>query len=187
MEKEQWEAIKNRDKAYDHLFVYVNRKTGVICRPSCRKKVTTPQNILIFDSVEDAVAAGYRVCKICHPDRDCWKGARQELAELTCKILEENYLQPYSLDELADRLHMNKHYLLRTFKMVMDETPLQYHNRYRCEKAKELLKNPDLSVSYIARETGYNSASHFSRVFGKVEGCTPSDYRKQYFAELEGK
>ena len=185
MEKEQWEAIKKKDKDYDGSFVYVNRKTGVICRPSCRKKETSPQNIIIFDTVQDAIEAGYRACKICHPDRDCWKGARQELTEMACQFLEETYLQPYSLDVLADSLHINKHYLLRTFKTILGETPLQYHNRYRCEKAKELLKKPELSIAYIARETGYNSASHFSRVFDKVEGCTPSEYRKQYFEELE--
>jgi len=185
LEKEQWEAIKKKDPAYDQSFVYVNRKTGIICRPSCKKKEISPKNIIIFDTVEEAVDAGYRPCKLCHPDRDCWKGARQELTEMACRILEKNYLQPYSLDSLAESLHINKHYLLRTFRMIMDETPLQYHNRYRCEKAKELLRKPELSVFYIAMETGYNSASHFSRVFDRIEGCTPSEYRKRYLEGLE--
>ena len=187
LEKEQWEAIKNKDANYDGKFVYVNRKTGTICRPSCRKKTISPNQIIIFDTVEGAIKAGYSVCKICHPDRDCWKGARQELAEMACRILEENYLQPYSLDLLADSLHINKYYLLRSFKMIMDETPLQYHNRYRCEKAKEMLQKPELTISYIAMETGYNSVSHFSRVFDKTQGCSPSEYRKKYLKELEGR
>ena len=82
LEKEQWEAIKKKDKDYDNSFVYVNRKTGVICRPSCKKKAISPQNIIIFDTVQEAIEAGYRACKICHPDRDCWKGAGQELTEI---------------------------------------------------------------------------------------------------------
>ena len=185
MRKDQWLAIKNKDASYDGQFVYVLKTTGTICRPSCDKKVSSPQNVLIFDTLEQAMAEGYHPCKRCRPDHKGWKGARQELADAVGKAIRENYIRDFSLQELADSLHINKFHMLRTFRAVTGETPLQYHNRYRCEKACELLKQQELSISYIALETGFNSASHFSRVFSKILGMTPSEYRKAYLKSLD--
>ena len=185
MTKEQWQAIKNKDSEYDGKFFYVLRTTGTICRPSCEKKTSSPKNVIIFDTFEDAVAAGYHPCKRCRPEMDEWRGAKKELAEAAKKIVEENYKNDFSLENIADELHINKFYLVRTFKEVMGETLLQCHNRIRCEKAMEMLKTPELSMSYIAYETGFNSASHFTRVFGKAAGMTPSQYRKNYLESLD--
>ncbi|MBQ9030983.1 MAG: methylphosphotriester-DNA--protein-cysteine methyltransferase family protein [Parasporobacterium sp.] len=172
-------AIRNKDASYDGKFVYVLKTTGTICRPSCEKKVAAPNNIIVFDSTEEALAAGYHLCKRCRPDQVGWKGARQELTDDVLKLIHENYARDFSLEVLAEELHINKFHLLRTFKLVTGQTPLQYHNWYRCEKAKELLRQPELSISYIAYETGFNSASHFSRVFNRVTSMTPSEYRKE--------
>ncbi len=185
MTKEQWQAIKNKDASYDGQFVYVLRTTGTICRPSCGKKVSSPQNIIVYNTYDEALAAGYHLCKRCRPDYAEWKGARVELAQAAGNYIRKNYAKEFSLDKMADFLHINKFHLLRTFKGVTGETPLAYHNRYRCDKAKELLQQEELSVSYIAFETGFNSASHFSRVFSKVVGNTPSEYRKQYLQSLD--
>ena len=185
MTKEQWQAIKNKDASYNGRFVYVLRTSGTICRPSCEKKTCSPKDIMIFDTYDEALAAGYRACKRCHPEAADWKGAKMELALAAKKLIEENYMKDFSLDELADKMHINKFYLLRTFKEVTGETTLQYHNHIRIDKAKELLKQPELSMSYIAYETGFNSASHFSRVFVKVAGITPTEYRKEYLKNLD--
>ena len=185
MTKEQWQAIKNKDHTYDGRFVYVNRNTGTICKPSCGKKLIAPESIILFSDVGEAMAAGYHVCKKCHPEYKDWKGARQELAEAAIKIIEETYTEPFSLEALADRLHVNKYYVLRTFRQITNETPLQYHNRCRCEKAMELLQQPELSISYIAFEVGYNSSSHFARRFREATGMTPSEYRRNYLRSLD--
>lgn len=182
--KEQWQAIKNRDKSFDGQFVYVNRNTGTICKPSCGKKVISPENIILFNDVEQALNAGYHVCKKCHPEFKDWKGARQELAESARQEILSHYQEAFSLDALADSLHINKFYLLRSFKQVTGETPLQYHNRIRCEKAGDLLQQVELPIAYIAFETGFNSASHFSRRFKEVTGMTPSEYRRSYLESL---
>ena len=104
--------------------------------------------------------------------------ARLDLADSVEKKIRENYTKPFSLEQLAQSIHINKFHMLRTFKSVTGKTPLQYHNFCRCEKAKELLANESLSISFIAIETGFNSSSHFSRVFLNITGQTPSKYRK---------
>jgi len=185
MTKEQWQAIKNKDEEFDGKFYYVLKSTGIICRPTCDKKVSNPFNVIVFEKLDDALAAGYHPCKRCRPDYPGWKGAKRELAEAVGKYIRENYMKQFSLEEVAEHIHINKFHLLRTFKAVTGETPHQYHNRYRCEKASELLRQPELSVSFVAMETGFNSASHFSRVFGNVTGQTPSEYRKSYLRSLD--
>ena len=51
------------------------------------------------------------------------------------------------------------------------------------EKAKELLRRPDVSISDVGEAVGFVSSSHFSHVFRKTEGCTPSEYRLRFLPE----
>lgn len=185
MTDEQWEAIKNKDASYDGQFFYALKTTKIVCKPSCVKKTCSPKNVVIFSTVEEAIEAGYQPCKRCRPDQAEWKGAKKELADTACRLIQENYKNAFSLDELAEKLNINKYYLLRAFKETVGDTPFSYHNGIRCEAAKEMLGNPEYNIAYISKETGFNSASHFSRVFAKTVGMTPSDYRKQYLKSSE--
>ena len=80
---------------------------------------------------------------------------------------------------------MDKSYLLRTFKEIKGYTLLEFHNIVRTEKAKEMLQRPELPIAFIASEAGYVSASHFTQVFRKVTGQTPSQYRTAYLRSLD--
>ena len=182
--KEQWQAIKSCDKQYDGSFFYGLTTTKKVCRPSCPKRSYDPKRIVIFSSVDEAQAMGYRPCARCRPELPDWAGAKAELARAAERLIRERSAEKFSLAALAAALHVDKSYLLRTFKCVTGSTPLEYHNRVRCEAARELLTRPELSVSYIASEVGYVSASHFSRIFRKLFGCTPTEYRDRYLNSL---
>ena len=179
MTEEEWQAIQNRDPSYDGRFFYVLKTTGKICRPSCNKKTPAAKNVLIFRTCEEAEAEGYQPCGRCRPDELAWKGIKAELAENAALLIRQHDTETFSLDKLADSLHINKYHLLRTFKEVTGKTLLQYHMECRCEKAKELLGKSDLAVADIAVAMGFHSTSDFSRVFRKTEGITPSVYRKR--------
>lgn len=185
MTKEEWLAIKNSDKNYDGKFYYALRKSHKVCRPSCRKPSLRPEKIIIFDTLQEALDKGYQPCSKCRPDKENWEGARVELANAAQRLIEEHYQDKFSLDTLAKELFVDKSYLLRTFKEIKGHTLLEYHNLVRCGKAKELLQRPELPVAYIASETGYISASHFTQVFRKVTGETPSQYRAAYLRSLD--
>ncbi len=86
--------------------------------------------------------------------------------------------EKFSLEEMAKALFVNGSYLLRTFKRHTGTTPLDYHHQLRCAKAKELLAQADLTVSQVGEAVGFVSSSHFSHIFRKTEGCTPSEYRR---------
>ena len=183
--KEQWDAIKNCDKRFDGRFYYGLKSTRRVCRPSCPKRSYDPKKIIIFDTLDDALSKGFQPCSRCRPDLPDWSGAKSELSSAAEKRIRARYMEKFSLSSLADELHVDKYYLLRTFKSVTGRTPLEFHNFVRCEAARELLTRPELSVSFIASEVGYASASHFSQVFRKMVGCTPSEYRDRYLRSLD--
>ena len=92
--------------------------------------------------------------------------------------IEDHSSEKFSLQAIADALFVNKSYLLRTFRHFTDMTPLYYHNLIRCSKAKDLLISTDQSITEIGETVGFMSSSHFSHIFRKTEGCTPSEYRR---------
>ena len=121
----------------------------------------------------------------CDGNASVVKSVQQELADAIGREIRAHYTEDFSLELLAESLHINKFYLIRIFKKVTGETPMHYHNGYRCEKACELLQNPAIPVAAVGEETGFHSASHFSRVFRKVMHQTPSQYRKAFLRNKE--
>ena len=63
----------------------------------------------------------------------------------------------------------------------MNMTPMRYLNNLKMETATSLLLNSDLSVKEISWKLGFSSQYHFSRNFKAYSGCTPTDYRANYF------
>ncbi|MCR4956630.1 MAG: helix-turn-helix domain-containing protein [Lachnospiraceae bacterium] len=178
MKDEQWNAIVNRDKSYDGVFYWGCKKTKIVCRPSCTTKIADRDNVEVFDDLDSAIAAGYRCCYRCRPEKEDWQGTTAELAKNVKWVIEQQYAEKFSLERLEDTLHVNADYLARVFRKEMGITPLHYHNYVRCEKAKELLRSSDQSVSMISYDVGYATPSHFAKVFKSINGQTPLEYRK---------
>ena len=101
----------------------------------------------------------------------------ESLAQAAQNYIETHSRERFSLEKMAGALYVNGSYLLRTFKRYTNMTPLSYHHLIRCGKAKELLLQTDQSISEIGEAVGFVSSSHFTHVFRKTEGCTPSEYR----------
>ena len=100
------------------------------------------------------------------------------LSDAAQAYMEAHSEEKFSLEEMERALYVNGSYLLRTFKRHTGMTPLSYHHQLRCAKAKALLAQTDLSISQVGEAAGFVSSSHFSHIFRKTEGCTPSEYRK---------
>ena len=107
------------------------------------------------------------------------KSQGQFLSEAACAYLDAHSAEKYSLAEMAKALYVNGSYLIRVFKRHTGMTPLAYHHRARCAKAKELLAHTDMTVSEVGEAAGFTSSSHFSHIFRKTAGCTPSEYRRR--------
>lgn len=94
--------------------------------------------------------------------------------------LDAHYVEDVSLDLLADHFHVNKFYLMRRFRQQYDMTIGNYLIRTRISAAKRLLRFSDLTLEEIGARVGIPDANYFSRIFKKVEGTTPSQYRKSW-------
>ena len=105
------------------------------------------------------------------------KTSGELLAQSAVSYIESHAQEKFSLQAMAGELFVNGSYLLRVFRKYTGFTPLAYHNYIRCERAKELLIHSDDSISDIGEAVGFVSSAHFSHIFKKTEGCTPSEYR----------
>lgn len=91
--------------------------------------------------------------------------------------IERHSAEKFSLQTLSEALFINGSYLLRLFKARTGQTLLSYHNRVRCDKAQALLRDTELSISEVGEAVGFVSSAHFSHVFKKTTGMTPTEFR----------
>ncbi|MBE5876073.1 MAG: helix-turn-helix transcriptional regulator [Lachnospiraceae bacterium] len=94
------------------------------------------------------------------------------------KSFDTAYYEPFSLDELARKYQISKYRLCREFSQYFQETPLQYINQVRIEKAKELLLSTDDKIGVIGQRVGIDNTNHFIRLFKDKTGVTPLYFRK---------
>lgn len=87
--------------------------------------------------------------------------------------------EPFSLDDAANRYHINKFRLCREFAAHFQDTPLQYLNHVRIEHAKDLLLNTDEKICDIGQMVGFENTNHFIRLFKEKTGVTPLKFRKE--------
>ncbi|HYG22462.1 MAG TPA: helix-turn-helix domain-containing protein [Verrucomicrobiae bacterium] len=99
------------------------------------------------------------------------------------EFIHEHQTEELSLGQVARAVNTSTFYFCKMFKKVTGINFTDYLSRVRIEKAKNLLLNPNLRVSEIAFEVGFQSLTHFNRVFKKILGQSPTEYR----AHLLGK
>ncbi|MDB6067978.1 MAG: AraC family transcriptional regulator [Pedosphaera sp.] len=95
------------------------------------------------------------------------------------QFINEHQADDLSLGAVAEAVNTSTFYFCKMFKKATGLHFTDYLSRVRIEKAKNLLLNPNARVSEIAFEVGFQSLTHFNRVFKKVTGQSPSAYREQ--------
>jgi len=99
------------------------------------------------------------------------------------RYVHEHYREPVSLESTARLLGINKSYLAQVFRAEMGETFTEFVNRLRVEMSKQALQDSDEPVVAIALRHGFTSQNYYGRVFKKLTGMTPSEFRKQLRAQ----
>ena len=95
------------------------------------------------------------------------------------EYIQEHQTENLRLSHVARAVNTSTFYFCKTFKKVTGINFTDYLSRVRIEKSKNLLLNPNLRVSEIAFEVGFQSLTHFNRVFKKILGQSPTEYRAQ--------
>ena len=106
-------------------------------------------------------------------------GKKQNLQEIK-DYLDTHYREKITLDDLAERFYINKFYLTRVFKEQFGLPVTSYLVQLRITRAKRLLRFTDRTIESIAQDCGLNDANYFSRLFKKIEGTSPGEYRRQW-------
>lgn len=91
-----------------------------------------------------------------------------------------NYMQDIALKDLSGMVCMSEDSFSRFFKNKTGRTPNRYIIDYRLGIAARLLLTTKLSVAEIGYSCGFNTLSHFNRLFRESKGCTPSEFRERF-------
>ena len=93
-------------------------------------------------------------------------------------FIHKNYSEDISLGDIAKEAFIGEREALRCFARTIGTSPIEYLQKYRIYTAAELLRKSELPVTEICLQAGFNSPSYFSKVFCRMLGMTPREYRK---------
>jgi len=96
------------------------------------------------------------------------------------RYMQEHLSEEISLTVLAEEFHLSAQYISQLFKNEIGVNFLTYLTSIRMEQARKLLLSTSLSIAEISEKTGYSDYRVFTKVFKKIEGVTPSQYRQNF-------
>lgn len=96
------------------------------------------------------------------------------------QYVKDHIQEEISMGDIADVVYLNPQYMVRMFKKQEGISILEYITNTRIEMASELLRETDDSIYEVAELVGYSNYSYFSRVFKKITGRTPQQYKKEH-------
>ena len=89
-----------------------------------------------------------------------------------------NYNEKITLEDLASEFNLNKFYLQKLFRKYTGQSPIEYVIYLRMNRAASLIRTSEMDIGEIAYTVGIENLSHFTRQFKKLQGMTPSQFRK---------
>ena len=97
-------------------------------------------------------------------------------------VIDRHHAQPLDLEALAREAGFSRAHFARSFHTAFGEPPRAYLTRRRVERAKDLLRTANLTVTEICFLVGFSSLGSFSTRFAEIVGCSPTDYRRAHVA-----
>ncbi len=94
------------------------------------------------------------------------------------RYIKDFYHKPLSLSEIAKNVYLSEQYLSELFKRETGKTITDYIREYKIEMAKVFMNDTRYKITDIAEKVGYSDARHFSKIFKKLVGVTPKEYRR---------
>ena len=172
----RWQAVIERDRAFDGKFVFAVSSTGVYCRPSCAARRPRPENVQFFSAPVQAEHAGYRACLRCHP-KAASGDAQSDSLKAICRYIEQHLDESLTLERLGQEFHQSPFHLQRRFKSALGITPREYADSCRLRLLKRNLQAGD-SVTRAMYDAGYGSSSRLYERTASQLGMTPDKYRR---------
>lgn len=163
-----WRQVLSRDPAAE--FVYAVSTTGVFCRPACSSRRPLRANTRFFADAADAIAAGFRPCRVCRPTSP----RRSPMRQLR-EHIERNLDHPVRLYDLARIAKLSPFTVQRLFKREMGVSPLAYQRALRAGAFRAALKN-GVAVTEAVYAAGFGSSNG---AYGAAPlGMTPAQFAR---------
>ncbi|GLS24973.1 bifunctional transcriptional activator/DNA repair enzyme AdaA [Marinibactrum halimedae] len=165
-----YQALVNRDASYQGSFYVGVKTTSIFCISTCRARKPKRENVIFFTRIKDAMAAGFRACKVCQPTLNgqitpepIRTALEMVKANPKTKIKDQD-LREAGITPETVRRWFNKHYGM-TYQC--------FQRMYRINHALEELNNGE-SATHSALGAGYDSLSGFGYTFKKMMGNSPT-------------
>ncbi len=171
---EMYQALLDKNSQYEGVFVVGVKTTGIFCRPTCTARKPKYQNVEFFDSTKEALANGYRACKVCRPMK-----SYQEAPEWLNSLLEtiEKYPNKKWKDFELNKMGYSPSRVRRYFNKTHGITFQAYLRMTRINGAFLKIREGQ-TVTQSAFEQGYDSLSGFSETFKNLTGFSPGSKNK---------
>ena len=171
--EEMYQALYERDQAYEGIFVAAIRTTGIFCRPTCSAKKPLKENIEYYPDSREAVLAGYRPCKRCRPIEP--RGATPEWLRPLLDEVENKPTKRWTDRDLR-AMRIDPGRVRRWFRTNHGVTFHAYQRARRLGLALGRIQHGD-DLTHAAYDHGYESVSGFREAFGNRFGDSPGRSR----------
>jgi AraC family transcriptional regulator, regulatory protein of adaptative response / DNA-3-methyladenine glycosylase II len=176
-----YRAVASRDRRFDGRFVLGVTSTGIYCRPSCPARTPKPENVRYFAVPAAAVAAGFRACRRCRPDRVATRPHIADdtgLVDRALTLIAQGTVDEVGVTGLAERLAVSERHLHRLLVASVGAGALALAQARRAQAARTLLEQTSLSVTDVAFASGFGSLRQFNDVMRAEYGASPSALRR---------
>lgn len=96
------------------------------------------------------------------------------------QYIEQNYQNDIGMDEVSSLANMGKRNFIRRFKAATNNTPFEYLQRVRIESAKKAIEMNHKDLPFIMEDTGYSDLKAFRKIFKRITGLSPMEYKRKY-------
>ena len=140
------------------------------------------------DSPERISSAAYRLLLDLHRDLTVYHepSKRPAIAEAAAGIIREEFAYLEGVEELAERLEVSPEHLTRLFTAASGISPGKFLRKRRLEYARELLLEPDMTVSLVSGLCGFSAPGYFAKAFRKEFGISPGEYAAAHAVKTSG-
>ncbi len=167
------QAMLENDSSYDGKFYVGVHSTGIYCLPSCKAKKPKMENVVLYSTREEAIAAGLRGCKRCRSEK--YPDVLPEWLHVVLKFMKQNRAEKLNEGKLIQLTGVDISTIRRYFKTHLGMTPLAFHRKIRLNHARQLIQS---GYNYLsaAYECGYESVSGFREAFAQQFGQPPGRF-----------
>lgn len=176
-----YQALVEKDTAFEGVFYTAVKTTGIFCRPSCTARKPKPENVEFFSSAKECLQKGYRPCKVCKP-LDLPNETPAPIRQLLDDLANDPSLKIKDFDLVQRGLEPAR--IRRWFLKNHGITFQAYQRMMRINTAFKKIQQGE-SVTHAAFDAGFDSLSGFGESFKNLFGVSPKNGRQQRVVDLK--